>query len=505
MLSSPNRGEWLKAIQKEVKACIDRGTFRVLGPSELGGKKPMTSRFVFSIKSDGTYKARWVAQGFSQIKGVNYMETYSPTTFFKSVTSILHIASSKGFEVITMDVGNAFLEAKIDFNIKMKSPKGLWNLFGLPDHNLEVMQALYGLKQAGRLWFKLLVKILMEFGFQQNIFDPCSFVYESGGEKIMACCHVDDLLLAISSAKIKKKLVDFLRSRLKEVKVFEKDIVYLGVRIDKTEQGKFKLSQARYVEEILKFLEPDAKPSRYPIKEDGLGTKVGGKNRPIHDVIGKLRFLVDRTRPDLLYPLNVLSRYCANPNDAVVRELNRLLRYVKATKDLNLVIGGGKGSKINLFGMSDAAYVQHGDCRSALGYVICMGKDSAPVYSRAMRAATVSLSSTQAEVEALVEVTKEIMWYQGFVKHLGVSVEDPTGIYTDNMPLVNLASEGNHLRKSKHYVVKTTFVKEQVQMGTISVQHVPGKENVSDLLTKPLSGGLLVTHTKTILGKVNQS
>ena len=60
--------------------------------------------------------------------------------------------------------------------------------------------------------------------------------------------------------------------------------------------------------------------------------------------------------------------------------------------------------------------------------------------------------------------------------------------------------EGNHINKSKHFVVKTAYVKEQVKDGIVMIHHVAGVDNCTDIYTKPLSGYLLVKHTNTILG-----
>jgi hypothetical protein len=241
------------------------------------------------------------------------------------------------------------------------------------------------------------------------------------------------------------------------------------------------------------------KASKYAMKS---GVKFGKdtekKNKNIYDIIGKLRYLGDRTRPDLLYYLSELGRYMESPNDEVLLEVGRLLRYLLGTKDRCLILGGR--DEIVLFGMCDASHVQDGDCKSQLGYAIFMGKHSAPVYCRSLRAATVSLSSTQAEVEGLVELVKEILWFQGFLKSIYIEFKMPTEVLTDNQPTVTLSNEGNHLRRSKHYVVKTSFLKEQVEMGTIVVKHVPGVSNMADLLTKPLNGRILEVHTDAILG-----
>lgn len=262
--------------------------------------------------------------------------------------------------------------------------------------------------------------------------------------------------------------------------------------------NKIHLTQEKYVNSILeKFLGPNEKGSKYPMKDGEFGEDKDMQKQPINSFIGSLRFLVDRTRPDLLYPLAILSRYIKNPNDYVMQECNRLLRYILFTKSYHITLGGD--NELELYGMSDASYVQSGDCRSMLGYSIFLGK-SAPVYSRCMKSTTVSLSSTQTEVEALVELTKEIIWFRGFLDSIGIKIDKPTKILTDNMPAVLLAADGNHLKRSKHFVVRTAYLKEQVENGIIEVEHIPGLQNPTDILTKPLAGHLLKSHTSRLLG-----
>jgi hypothetical protein len=244
--------------------------------------------------------------------------------------------------------------------------------------------------------------------------------------------------------------------------------------------------------------------SKYPISTSTIVTEKGEETfKPIHDVIGKLRYLVDRTRPDLLFPLNLLSRFMTNPTKQVMEELLRLIRYVNHTKSNHLTVGGD--NCIQLEGMCDAAYVQNGDCISQLGYAIYLNKAGGAVYCRSMRASTVSLSSTQAEVDGLVELTKEIIWFQGFLKSINVDIVKPTIVRVDNMPTVTLAAEGNHLRRSKHYVVRIAFIKQAVEDGVIKVDHIPGVKNHADILTKALTGANLQAHTVGILGQESKA
>ena len=84
MKSSP-KGEWIEASRKEYNALTENKTC-VLSPIP-SGRKANGSLWVFKIKRhcDGTiekFRARFVAQGFFQVFGTNYDETFAPTAKF---------------------------------------------------------------------------------------------------------------------------------------------------------------------------------------------------------------------------------------------------------------------------------------------------------------------------------------------------------------------------------------------------------------------------------------
>jgi len=399
-------------------------------------------------------------------------------------------------------VGNAFLESKLDVNLAMSMPKELFNLLGIEEEPVDIVGALYGLKQSGRLWYQKLLSILGEYGFEQCIYDPCVFcLIKPGGEELRVCCHVDDLAIISSDENTENKFLEYLKSKVQKLVVNTKDIIYLGMEINRDlEKRTIQISQRTYIKECIdQYLGVDSKEtSKYPMGNCELSSCIEDGNEAIHNVIGKLRFLGDRSRPDLLYPINKLSSYMANPSDGVVTEVKTLLKYINETKGLFLTVGGRDA--IELFGLTDASFVQDGDCKSQLGYAIYLGINSGAVYCSSKKNSLVSLSSTQSEVDALVGLVKEITWFQGFLDFLGIESYGPTQVWCDNNPAVSLTHEGNHLKGSKHFVVKTTWLKEQVEVGVIEVLHIPGLENHADILTKALSGYLLKRHTAGILG-----
>ena len=71
-----------------------------------------------------TFKARFVAKGYTQREGVNYEETLSPVAMLKSIRILLPIATFYDYEVLQMDVKTTFLNRNLEESIYMAPPEG---------------------------------------------------------------------------------------------------------------------------------------------------------------------------------------------------------------------------------------------------------------------------------------------------------------------------------------------------------------------------------------------
>jgi hypothetical protein len=93
------------------------------------GRKTIKSRWHFRAKKDQNgdivkFKVRSVAKGFTQVKGIDYEETFAPTAKLKSVRTLLTIAAKKGWKVYQNDVPSAYLKPDLKEEIYMELPEG---------------------------------------------------------------------------------------------------------------------------------------------------------------------------------------------------------------------------------------------------------------------------------------------------------------------------------------------------------------------------------------------
>ena len=107
-----------------------------------------------------------VAQGYTQVEGIDFDESFAPVARLESIRILLSIACIVNFKLYQMDVKSAFLNEFLNEEVFVKRPKGFQDLH-FPDHVLRLKKALYGLKQAPRAWYDCLTTYLMDHGFKR--------------------------------------------------------------------------------------------------------------------------------------------------------------------------------------------------------------------------------------------------------------------------------------------------------------------------------------------------
>jgi hypothetical protein len=92
---------------------------------------------------------------------------------------------------------------------------------------------LYGCLQSAKLWFELLVKELIAFGYEQNAVDPCVLNRVVDGKQSTLLLHVDDIMVLSEIAGESKQLYAYLESKFGKVALHEGvKHNYLGMTFD---------------------------------------------------------------------------------------------------------------------------------------------------------------------------------------------------------------------------------------------------------------------------------
>ena len=128
------------------------------------------------------FKARLVAQGYSQSEGIDYEEVFSPVVRFTSIRFLLALATVNDWHIHQMDVKTAFLQGSLDTDIYMKQPPGYADK-EKSNHVCHLRKSIYGLKQAACCWNKEMDSFLKSSDYRQCDADTCICIKSVKTEK----------------------------------------------------------------------------------------------------------------------------------------------------------------------------------------------------------------------------------------------------------------------------------------------------------------------------------
>ncbi|GJU39567.1 ribonuclease H-like domain-containing protein [Tanacetum coccineum] len=265
------------------------------------GRKAIGSKWIFKINYKASseihrYKARLVAQGFGQRKGIDYEETFSLVVEMVIVRCLIGIAVSKNWPLFQLDVNNAFLYGDLDEEVYMTLPPGYY------DKNktkvCKLVKSLYGPKQASRQWNVKLTSALLKNVFIQSKNDYSLYVKIKKGLFIGLLVYVDDIVITGNDLTKIENFKSFLSSKFM-IKDLGKLKYFLGIEqntvlsFDETKKDKFLPSMTEY-----------------------------------QKLVGKHIYLF-MTRPDIAYVVHCLSQHMHAPLQSHFSAGLRVLRYLK--------------------------------------------------------------------------------------------------------------------------------------------------------------------------------
>ena len=260
---------WEKAIHEELATLKAAGTWELTEKPE--GVNVVGSKWVFRAKKDAAgkivrYKARLVAQGFSQIPGVDYFDTFAPVARLASIRTVLAFAASEDLETGQIDIKGTYLNGELTENerIYMRQPPG----YAKGSLVCKLHKTLYGLKQSGRRWYQKLVEIMTALKFERSEVDQAVFYRrdERRGILIIVLVHVDDCSIVASS----QPLIDRFKIEIKKhVEITDLGALHwiLGIKVQRVrESRKILLSQRSYIDSTLRrYGLDDLKPISTPM------------------------------------------------------------------------------------------------------------------------------------------------------------------------------------------------------------------------------------------------
>ena len=522
MLSHPHKAGFLAAAEREFRDLESAQTFKPTPISQIGTARPIPVRWVFTYKFDeddylNKYKARLVVRGDMQRDSL-FEETYAGTLAASVFRFLMAIACYFDLEIKQFDAKNAFSQAFLDELIYIHYPEG----FGRHGHVLRLIKALYGLRRSPLLWFNEISKALTKLGFRCIGDARCLFIKKD----LIVFFYVDDICVLYhrDNAEIYEQFKDQLMStfvlrELGDVKWF------LALRVVRDRnQGKLWLVQDSYIDKLVERFNINGPPAKTPLSAQELhtfeGTATPEQILGYQQRIGSCLYAAIQTRPDISFTVAKLSQFLTNPGPDHHSAAYRLLSYLSGTRTLGIEYGDTdeetpyeailtshspsvvpegvepkdirpkdittQDVKRYFQPSSDASFADNPDRKSSHGFLFKLFKG--PIAWMSKKQTHVSTSTTQAELIAVSEAAKELIWWTRLFKSVELDLHENPTIGCDNLQTVRLlnSSAPKLITKLKHVDILGHWLREQVDLGSIQVEWVPTGQMPADGFTKAL-------------------
>jgi hypothetical protein len=491
-VTSAQRNEWRRAMDAELASQREHKTWNVVSRSAVpSSKRVLQSRWVFKLKRDANgnvarYKARVVVKGCAQRPGVDYEETFAPVMSQRTLRVLLSLAAARDLEAKQVDVETAFLHAAVEEEIYMELPPG----YGEPGKVARLRKAVYGLRQGPRCWNRALDGVIKQMGFTRSALDPC--IYMKGS--IILGVFVDDILALYPRAH-EPQWRAALTAMSKSFKI--KDLGdaqhVLGWRItrERTRRMLF-VDQAAYVRRVAhRFGAFKERAPMVPMATRPMPARSNDvvTEKPYAELIGSLQYVATSTRPDVAFSVGALAQHLQRATDEHWAAAMKVLRFLLHTADERLVFGGSASVQPRVYTDADFAG-DTADRKSVSGVIVTVG-DGAPVVWMSRKQREVAQSSMESEYIALAEAMKDALWVSRLLVELRVTPRAEAGavpVFVDNKALLPYSKGEAVSQRTRHIATRYHFVRDCVEKKEVKLVWVQARDQLADLLTKPLAG-----------------
>ena len=562
--SCPDKDEWYDSVKTERTTLESRGTWKLIKRKSIGNTKTIKCKYVFKVKktksNETQRKSRLVAQGFTQVAGVNYHldQTYAGVVSYSSMRFLLSQAVGKGMILTQTDISAAYLESFLEEDIYMEAPPDLWN-HGKPPVDedgdelvCKLERGIYGLKQSGHLWSQCFKEFMLkdlefeELSSEPNLYRKVLKLEDGAMHEVLVGTYVDDCVVAASSEAVRQWYLSRLSKRFPVnpkstgIVSFAEPGRILSMQVSyDIEKGILEFDQMEAIEALAKKLGVEKrKPRSLPIDPNNDLPKLKEAEVNVTDymsIIGSCLHIAQVSRPDISFAMGVLSRHSATPGEKHMEAALDLVSYLLKTK--HLFIGyqrteenvniptiyekskwAGDISPISKKSIEerlvasapvpepnspdmfcDADYAGDKETRrSTSGMIVMMNGGPISWSSRLQK--LVALSSAESEIYAVADSVKEALHVKLMCEDCGLREPGlPMTVWEDNAAAIHLGHGLRGNNKQKHFAVRLRFLWEHIHCKNIEFAKIATGDQLADALTKQLPGPAFIKFRNQIL------
>ena len=285
---------------------------------------------------------------------VHYWDTYAPVVTWQMVRFFLILSILLGWHSRQLDFVMAYMQVPAEMPLYMCLPQG-YKQKGMTrkSHVLKLICNVYGQKQAGQVWNKYMDQGMCKISFTPSKFDPISFTPSKFDPCLYYCrsmvflVYINDCIVFSPDNRAIDRVVMDLHACSQCLTVDNQGDIgnFLGIQVQKQDDGSIKLTQPQLIESIIKdlHLQSRSKSETTPAVTTNLlhkDTNGPGMSLDFHycSVIGKLNFLEKSTSPDISVSVHQCACFSENPKKSHTEAIKCIGRYLLASCDKGLII-----------------------------------------------------------------------------------------------------------------------------------------------------------------------
>jgi hypothetical protein len=527
---------WKEAICKEIGTLMSMGTFKILTKQDkntyIKQSQYAPLRMIFDVKQDLRRKARLVIGG--HVVDATGYDVYASNMKTVSARLLMLIASANKMDVLTGDIGSAYLFADSDMSVRVKlGPE--FHVFDktIPLNALaKVEKALYGLPTSANRWHAHLADSLRALGFTPTRYDADIWIRPNPKDKNLydyVGSHTDDLMVVSSEPQA----IMTALQKVYTIKKIQEPHFHLGCDYRQNSDGSWSIGTKTYVAEALKKAAiilgkedlgkettPMAEVYKPELETSPMLTDEG--HRKYQQLIGILQWMVTCGRLDLQQAVSSLSRFSAAPRAGHLVAATRIFKYLNRHPDEWVKIDPSPHVPPAALdvpnGLDSADWKQHYQDakeeldpksppprgafmdtviyfdsnwahdeitrRSISGVVSFIG--NTPVSWLSKRQGAIATSTYSAELCAAKVGAEEAVALRYMMRSLGINLRGKTILAGDNLGALTSATQPGSPCKKKHVNIAYHYVRECNAAGIIDIRKIHTDFNPSDPFTKAL-------------------
>jgi hypothetical protein len=266
---------------------------------------------------------------------MNYFETYAPVVTWFAIRLVIIFGIIFLLALRQADFVMAYPQAPIEEDIYMEIPQGIETATGnSKDKVLKLLKIIYGQKQAGCIWNSYLVKKLASISFHPSLIDDCVFFHND----VIFMVYVDGGIFIGNNDAQLQAIIKEMQDLGLNIEDQSHPADYVGVNIKKLKDGSYKFTQRSIISDVgLTDSRTKLVPAKVSLQLHSF------KDQPIFDLdfnyrsaVGKLNYLAQTTRPDIMYTTHQIAKYSSDPREPHGEAIVYLVRYLKRKRDLGI-------------------------------------------------------------------------------------------------------------------------------------------------------------------------